>query len=74
MTEIAGWMAHDGGKDQAARRHFHTAYRLAVASDHPALAGNVCTAMAHLANQLDEPADAVRIAEVGLDPMSRSLS
>lgn len=67
MTEIAGWMAHDGGQDLVARRHLTSAYRLAVASDHPALAGNVCSAMAHLANQLGEHTDAVRIAEVGLD-------
>ncbi|MFL6122893.1 hypothetical protein [Actinophytocola sp.] len=66
MTEIAGWMAHDGGNDNAARNHFGQAYRLASAADHAPLAGNVCASMSHLAGQLNQPADAVRIAGAGL--------
>lgn len=67
LTEIAGWMAHDSGTDDAARNHFGRAYRLATAAGSDALAGNVCASMAHLAAQLGCSADAVRIAEVGLD-------
>lgn len=66
VTEVAGWMAHDGGHDTVARRHFERAYRLASAADHAALAGNVCASMSHLAGQLGQAADAVRIAEAGL--------
>ncbi len=67
LTEIAGWMAHDSGADDAARNHFGRAYRLATAAGCDALAGNVCASMAHLAAQLGRSADAVRIVEVGLD-------
>jgi hypothetical protein len=67
LTHIAGWYAHDSGDDAAARNHFGRAYRLASAAENVALAGNVCASMSHLAGQLDQPADAVRIAGVGLD-------
>jgi transcriptional regulator with XRE-family HTH domain len=66
LTEIAGWMAHDGGQDQYARRHFGQAYRLAVVSQQAPLVGNVCASMSHLAGQLGRPDDAIRIADVGL--------
>ena len=66
LTEIAGWMAHDGGADHRARRHFDHAYRLAGAARNPALTANVCASMSHLASQLDQPRDAVRIADAGL--------
>lgn len=67
MTEIAGWMAHDGGDDSAAHSHLTRAYRLATAAASNTLAGNVCASMAHLATQLGRGDDAVRIAEVGLE-------
>lgn len=67
LTHIAGWFAHDAGDDVAARNHFGRAYRLASAADHAALAANVCASMSHLAGQLDQPVDAVRIAGAGLD-------
>jgi len=67
LTELAGWMAHDCGVDGAARNHFGRAYRLALAADSSALTANVCASMAHLAAQLGHGADAVRIAQAGLD-------
>ncbi|MGB3438775.1 MAG: hypothetical protein WBA97_08485 [Actinophytocola sp.] len=67
LTHIAGWFAHDSGDDAAARNHFGRAYRLASAADHAALAANVCASMSHLAGQLNQAGDAVRIAGVGLD-------
>ncbi|OLF16395.1 hypothetical protein [Actinophytocola xanthii] len=72
LTEIAGWMAHDGGDDTAARNHFERAYRLASAADHVPLIANVCASMSHLAVELNEPAEAVRIAEVGLSKVPRT--
>ncbi|MFD9889746.1 multiprotein-bridging factor 1 family protein [Amycolatopsis sp. NPDC059027] len=66
LTEIAGWMAHDSGRDQHAKRHFSQSYRLAKAMDHPALLANVCASMSHLAGQLHQATDAVRIAQIGL--------
>ncbi|WP_215541343.1 hypothetical protein [Amycolatopsis sp. CA-230715] len=72
VTEIAGWMAHDSGDDTTARSHFDSAYRLAVAAGNEALTGNVCASMSHLAGQLGVPADAVRIAEIGLTRAKRA--
>jgi transcriptional regulator with XRE-family HTH domain len=66
LTEVAGWMAHDGGHDQRARRHFSQAYRLAAAAQSAPLAGNLCASMSHLAGQLGETDAAVRIANTGL--------
>ncbi len=67
LTEIAGWMAHDGGLDDAARGHFSRAYRLSTAAGSDSLAANVCASMSHLAAQFGQAPDAVRIAETGLD-------
>ena len=66
LTELAGWMAHDSGDDTAAQRHFQRAYRLACAAENDALAANVCASMSHLAGQLHQPANAVRIADAGI--------
>jgi len=66
VTDIAGWMAHDGGQDSAARVHFSRAYRFATAAGSEPLAANVCASMSHLAGQLGQSTDAVRIAEAGL--------
>ncbi|WP_158851160.1 helix-turn-helix domain-containing protein [Saccharothrix deserti] len=67
VTEIAGWMAHDSGEDGPARQYFDRAFRLAVAGDDRALAANACASMAHLAIELRQPRDALRIAAQGLD-------
>ncbi|HEY3002439.1 MAG TPA: hypothetical protein VGJ44_08805, partial [Kribbellaceae bacterium] len=66
LTGIAGWMAHDSGRDPWAKGHFASAYRLAVAARHNALTANACASMSHLATQLGQPDDAVRIAAAGL--------
>ncbi|MFI6098176.1 helix-turn-helix domain-containing protein [Lentzea sp. NPDC051213] len=67
MTEIAGWMSHDCGNDLLARTYFDRAFRLATAASNQALAGNACASMAHLAIELDQADDALRIATAGLD-------
>jgi len=71
LTELAGWMAHDDGRDDQARQHLGQAYRLASTAGRPALAANVCASMSHLAGQLGKARDAVRIAEVGLQHARR---
>jgi hypothetical protein len=67
LTEIAGWMAHDSGRDVDARTHFDGSYRLSLAAGSAALAANMCASMSHLAGQLGQASDAVRLADVGLD-------
>lgn len=66
LTEVAGWMAHDGGLDDRSQRHFNQAYRLAVAADNPVLSANVCASLSHLAIQRGETDDAARISTGGL--------
>ncbi|WP_410647017.1 hypothetical protein [Amycolatopsis sp. cmx-4-54] len=66
VTEAAGWMAHDDGRDETARDHFDYAYRLATAASNDVMIANVCASMSHLAGQMHQPHDAVRIAEAGL--------
>lgn len=72
LTEIAGWMAHDSGRDVDARTHFDGSYRLSLAAGSPALAANMCASMSHLAGQLGQVEDALRLAEVGLDRVAET--
>jgi hypothetical protein len=67
LTEIAGWMAHDSGRDVDARTHFDGSYRLSLAAGSPALAANMCASMSHLAGQLGMTDDALRLADTGLE-------
>jgi transcriptional regulator with XRE-family HTH domain len=66
LTDAAGWMAHDGGSDDASQRHFTQAYHLAVAAENPVLSANVCASLSHLAVQRGQAADAERISAAGL--------
>jgi transcriptional regulator with XRE-family HTH domain len=66
LTEVAGWMAHDGGSDEKSQRHFNQAYHLAVAAENPVLSANVCASMSHLAIQRGQAVDAARISAAGL--------
>ncbi|HEY3894696.1 MAG TPA: hypothetical protein VGL88_04935 [Pseudonocardiaceae bacterium] len=66
LTEIAGWMAHDGGSDDKSQKHFNQAFQLAVAAENPVLSANVCASLSHLAIQRDQAEDAARIAAAGL--------
>jgi hypothetical protein len=66
LTEIAGWMAHDSGRDVDARMHFEGAYRMSLAAGSAALAANMCASMAHLARQSGQIRDSLRLADVGL--------
>lgn len=72
LTEIAGWMAHDSGRDVDARTHFDGSYRLSLAAGSAALAANMCASMSHLAGQLGHVDDAVRLADVGLDRVAET--
>jgi transcriptional regulator with XRE-family HTH domain len=66
FAERAGWMAHDGGRNDKARAHFGQAYHLAAVARNPPLSANICASLAHLANQLGKADDAIRIATAGL--------
>jgi hypothetical protein len=70
LTEVAGWMAHDGGNDDKSKVHFGQAYRLAVAAENPVLCANVCASLSHLAIQQGQAEDAARISSAGLSRAS----
>ncbi|MEU7478325.1 helix-turn-helix transcriptional regulator [Lentzea sp. NPDC042327] len=72
MTEIAGWMTHDSGQNSRARAYFERAFRLAVAAENNALAGNACASMSHLAIELGQHTDALRIATTGITKTSQA--
>jgi transcriptional regulator with XRE-family HTH domain len=50
LTEMAGWMAHDAGRDQVAERHFHRALALARASQDSELGAHILGSLSHLAH------------------------
>lgn len=66
LTEMAGWMAHDSGRDKVAQAHFARALALAHASGDTALAANVAASSSHLALQTGDPSAAAHWAESGL--------
>lgn len=72
LTEMAGWMAHDSGRDQVAQAHFARALPLAHVSGDTALAANIAASSSHLALQIGDPARAVHWARIGLDAGNKS--
>lgn len=67
LTEMAGWMAHDSGRDDLAERHFTRALPLARTSGDHALAANIAASSSHLALQTGDPSAAAHWAATGLD-------
>ncbi|MEV2249736.1 tetratricopeptide repeat protein [Streptomyces sp. NPDC050147] len=67
LTEMAGWMAHDSGRNGQAREHFTKALPLARAGGDRALGANVMASMSHLALQLGQLEEAVSLARAGRD-------
>ncbi len=67
LTEMAGWMAHDSGRDDRAAAHFERALPLAHAANDPIIEAHVLASMAHLASQQGVPGEAVRLARAGME-------
>jgi tetratricopeptide (TPR) repeat protein len=65
LTEMAGWMAHDAGRDQAAVRHFDRALHLVRVGGDQQLSAHVLASESHLARHLNRPDDAIRLAKEG---------
>ncbi|MEE4421160.1 helix-turn-helix transcriptional regulator [Streptomyces bugieae] len=66
LSEMAGWMAHDSGRDARAQSHFARALPLARTSGDAPLAANIAASSSHLALQVGEVGEAVHWAKVGL--------
>lgn len=65
LTEMAGWMAHDAGRDGRAQLHFGRAFDLVqIGGDHQ-LGAHILASMSHLAHHLGQPDKAVRLARRG---------
>ena len=65
LTEMAGWMAHDAGRDAVAQQHFQRALDLASAGNDGQLTVHVLASMSHLALHRAEPRAAIRLARQG---------
>ena len=65
LTEMAGWMAHDAGRDSLAETHFQRALGLAHAGQDHQLGAHVLGSLSHLAHHAGQPEQAVRYAVQG---------
>ena len=65
LTDMAGWMAHDAGRDALAEQHFARALTLAQAGGDPELEANILASRSHLAHQLGKVAEALAFATAG---------
>jgi hypothetical protein len=65
LTEMAGWMAHDAGRDEPAQQHFTRALDLAGASSDTQLSAHILASMSHLALHQDRPGQAIQLARQG---------
>jgi tetratricopeptide (TPR) repeat protein len=65
LTEMAGWMAHDSGRDAAAKRHFSRAFALVQVGGDRQLSAHVLGSMSHLATHLGQPEEAIALARKG---------
>ncbi|MEV6820993.1 hypothetical protein AB0M72_19785 [Nocardiopsis dassonvillei] len=63
LTEMAGWMAHDAGRDDVAGRHFHRSLNLARAGEATHLIAQIWASRAHLALHGNDPDAALVAAE-----------
>jgi hypothetical protein len=65
ITEMAGWMAHDAGRDTDARQHFGRALDLIRAGQDRRLHAHILASMSHLEEHLDNPGAAITLARSG---------
>ncbi|HUR02169.1 MAG TPA: hypothetical protein VM347_06505 [Nonomuraea sp.] len=65
LTEMAGWMAHDAGQDDQARRHFARARDLSSVGHDRHLGVHVLMSLAHLAHHQAQPDTAIGYAHEG---------
>jgi transcriptional regulator with XRE-family HTH domain len=65
LTEMAGWMAHDAGRDGAARQHFGRALALVQVGGDRQLSAHVLGSMSHLASHLGQSDEAIQLARQG---------
>ncbi|MFI0219764.1 hypothetical protein [Streptomyces lydicus] len=70
LTEMAGWMTHDLGRDMEASEHFRVAFGLAHATPETSVGANVLAITSHLALQLGDASQALVLAHRGHERMA----
>lgn len=65
LTEMAGWMAHDAGRDSLAERHFKRALPLARVGQDRHLVGHIYGSLSHLAIHSRRPQSGLDYAKLG---------
>jgi transcriptional regulator with XRE-family HTH domain len=65
LTEMAGWMAHDAGKDTAAWQHFDHSLDLVTIGGDRQLGAHILGSMSHLAHHGGQPEKAMQLARRG---------
>jgi transcriptional regulator with XRE-family HTH domain len=65
LTEMAGWMAHDAGRDDRAYSHFLRAFHLSKAGQDRQLGIHILASLSHLAHHRADPNGAIRFARAG---------
>lgn len=73
LTEMAGWMAHDSGRDDAAERHFSRSLDLARIGGDRQLTAHVFASISHLKRHQGNLGDAIRLAQYGRATLSGDL-
>jgi len=69
LTEMAGWMAHDAGRDAIAGKHFDRAFALVKLSDDVQLGAHILASMSHLAHHRDQSETAIALAQRGREAL-----
>ncbi|MBS2553418.1 helix-turn-helix transcriptional regulator [Catenulispora sp. NL8] len=73
LNEMAGWMAHDAGRDPLAERHFKHALALSQTAKKPEHSAGIYASMSHLALQAGDAHRAVELARTGQQTARRGL-
>ena len=74
LSEMAGWMSHDAGRDGAARSHFLQALDYAKYAGDAQLTAHVLGSLAHLSDHLGLCEEALRFSRQGRQVLSRVSS
>jgi len=70
FTEMAGWMAHDAGRDGNAQRHFSRSLDLVRVGGDRQLSAHIFASLSHLAHHLDQPQQAIQFTRRGREALS----
>ncbi len=74
LTEMAGWMAHDAGRDALAEQHFQRALGMAQIGQDSQLGADICGSLSHLAHHTGRPDRAFAYARQGHEQLKSGPS